>query len=107
MIATPSMVREGTVAYSVAGRYEDESSERSAVGSVRVGGDSFWRAVLTVPIPNADAVFIRIERQGALPEGYRGAEESAGFSLPVGELEAVMVVLNGIVGQARRDGVIA
>ena len=106
MIANPSRVREDRLGYSVPGRYEDEGSERSAVGSVRVGGDSYWRAVVTVPIPHADAVFIRIERQGVLPEGYRGAEESAGFSVPAGELEAVMEVLAGVVGQARRDGVI-
>jgi hypothetical protein len=60
-----------------------------------------------VPLPVADAVFVRIERRGPLPKGYRGAEESAGFSVPVQELDAVMAALTGVIAQARRDGVVA
>jgi hypothetical protein len=103
----PLMVREGRSRHRVPGnRYEDEGSERSAIGSTSVSVDSHWRATLTVPLPHADAVFLRLERKGPLPDGYRGAEESAGFSVPVTELGAVMEALAGVIAQARRDGVL-
>jgi hypothetical protein len=100
-------VGEGAPHYDVPSRYDDEGSERSAIGSASVSIDSWWRATLTVPLPAADAVFLRIERRGPLPDGYRGAEESGGFSLPMGELDAVMEALTGVIAQARRDGVLS
>ncbi|MFL5606041.1 MAG: hypothetical protein ACJ8AD_06310 [Gemmatimonadaceae bacterium] len=99
-------VREETRRHGGQSWYEDEGSERSAIGSASVSVDCWWRATLTVPLPAADAVFIRIERRGPLPDGYRGAEESGGFSLPVGELDAVVQALTGVIAQARRDGVV-
>ena len=87
-------------------RYEDEGSERTATGAIYLTADSAWRAALSVPLPNADAVFLRIERTGQLPEGYRGAEESASLSVPAAELDSVMAVLAGVIAQARRDGVL-
>jgi hypothetical protein len=93
--------------YVGAGGYEDEGSERSAIGSAIVTADSRWTATLTVPLPHADAVFLKIERQGPLPDGYRGAQESAGWSMPVRELDAALEALTGVVAQARRDGVVA
>jgi hypothetical protein len=99
-------VGEGAPRYDAPSRYDDEGSERSAIGSASVSADSWWRATLTVPLPAADAVFMRIERRGPLPEGYRGAEESAGFSLPILELDAVMTALTGVIAQAKRDGVL-
>lgn len=101
------VVREEPPRYVAGGRYDDEGSERSATGSAGVTADSRWTATLTVPLPGADVVFLRIERQGPRPEGYRGAEESAGWSMPVGELEVVMEALAGVIAQARRDGVLA
>jgi hypothetical protein len=100
-------VGEEAPRYGVPGRYDDEGSERTAIGSASVSLDCWWRATLTVPLPAADAVFMRIERRGPLPDGYRGAEESGGFSLPVGELDAVMAALTGVIAQARRDGVLS
>jgi hypothetical protein len=99
-------VGEGDRRYAVPSRYDDEGSERSAIGSASVSVDAWWRATLTVPLPAQDAVFVRIERRGPLPDGYRGAEESGGFSLPIGELDAVMTALTGVIAQARRDGVL-
>jgi hypothetical protein len=58
-------------------------------------------------LPDVNAVFVRIERRGALPDGYLGSEESAGFSVPVQELDAVLTALTGVIAQARRDGVVA
>ena len=105
-LARVRMVRESTTRYAASDQYEDEGSERIATGSVSVAIDAFWRATLTVPLPREDTVFIRIEREGPLPEGYRGAEESAGFSAPVKELEVVLRALVGVIAQARRDGVL-
>lgn len=101
------LVGEETHRYVAGGRYEDEGSERSAIGSAVLTADERWTATLTVPLPLADTVFLRIERQGPLPAGYRGAQESAGWSMPVRELDAVMEALSGVVAQARRDGVVA
>jgi hypothetical protein len=111
MMHTNSLARylnvgEDAARYGVSSRYDDEGSERSAIGSASVDVECWWRATLTVPLPAADAVFMRIERRGPLPEGYRGAEESGGFSLPIGELDAVMAALIGVIAQARRDGVL-
>lgn len=99
-------VGEDAPRYGGSSRYDDEGSERSANGSASVSVDCWWRATLTVPLPAADAIFLRIERRGPLPAGYRGAEESGGLSLPVGELDALMEALTGVIAQARRDGVL-
>jgi hypothetical protein len=92
--------------YEPESRYEDEGSERSSVGSVSVGKDSYWRATISVPLPKADTVFVRIEREGTLPKGYVGAEESAGWSMPMAELDLVMELLAGVIRQGRRDGIV-
>ena len=87
-------------------RYDDEGSQRSSIGSVIVGEDSYWRATISVPIPKADTVFVKIEREGTLPAGYMGAEETASWSMPMAELDLVMKVLAGVIRQGRRDGVV-
>ena len=92
--------------YTSKGRYEDEGSQRSTVGSVIVGEDSYWRATISVPIPKADTVFVQIEREGTLPTGYVGAEETASWSVPVAELDLVMELLAEVIRQGRRDGVV-
>ena len=98
-------VREEHSRYKLSGRYEDEGSERSATGSVAVGDDAYWRATLTLPLPKGGVAFFRMERNGSLPPGYVGAEESADWSCPVTEVGAVLEALRGVVAQARRDGV--
>jgi hypothetical protein len=100
------MVREERDRYAPSRRYDDEGSEKTARGSAIVTVDCRWTATLTLPLPAADAVFVRLERQGPFPQGYRGAEESAVFSAPVAELDAVMDALAGVIAQARRDGVL-
>lgn len=99
-------VHEDEPQYFGRGSYDDEGSERSSTGSVIVGEDSYWRATISVPVPKADTVFVKIEREGALPEGYVGAEETASWSMPVGEVDLVMELLAGVIRQGRRDGVI-
>lgn len=41
-----------------------------------------------------------------LPAGYRGSEERAAFSTPIGEIDAVVALLLGVTAQARRDRVL-
>jgi hypothetical protein len=99
-------VRESEPSASGAPRYETEGSERRTLGTVAVAPDAQWAGTLTVPIPGAHVAFIQIERSGPLPAGYRGSEETAAFSVPVGEIDAVLAVLAGLVASARGDGVL-
>jgi hypothetical protein len=87
-------------------RYESEGSELRTLGTVPVADDARWTATLTVPIPERNVAFVELERRGALPDGYRGSEESAHLSLPLGELDTLLTLLAGVVGQARIDGVL-
>jgi hypothetical protein len=96
-------VREDVAPYSA---YESEGSERRSLGSVPVGIDARWTATLTVPVPPRDIAFLQVERRGELPAGYRGAEESVLLSLPIGEANALIELLTGVVAHARRDGVL-
>ena len=105
-MAPPLAVYEDPGRYLPPRRYEDEGSERTSTGTVAVTSDSAWRATLSVPLPAADAVFLRIERTGRLPDGYRGAQESAALSVPVAEVDALMAALAGVIAQARKDGVL-
>ncbi|HEX5830114.1 MAG TPA: hypothetical protein VFY16_03975 [Gemmatimonadaceae bacterium] len=100
-LAPPRVVREPEP-----GEYENEGSEQRSTGAVAVGGGAWWSATLAVPMPADGAAFLRVERHGAVPAGYRGAGESAELSLPAGEAGAVVVLLAGLVAQARRDGVL-
>lgn len=95
------VVREDVARY---GPYESEGSERRALGAIGVGERARWTATLTVPMPEAEIVFIQLERQGDAPPGYRGGEENVHFSLPIGEADALLALLAGVIGQARRDG---
>lgn len=105
-MTAPAAVYEDRGRYLPPRGYEDEGSGRTSTGAIYLTSDSAWRATLSVPLPDADAVFLHIERTGRLPAGYRGAEESATLSVPVAELDSVMTVLAGVIAQARRDGVL-
>jgi hypothetical protein len=89
--------------------YEDEGSERLSLGSVALDAESWWSAALSVPGSDMgsgdDALFVRLERHGSLPDGYRGSVE-AELSLPGSEIDSVVTLLRGIVDQARQDGVL-
>jgi hypothetical protein len=97
------VVREDVSNYA---SYEAEGSERRSIGTINVTADARWLATLTVPISDSRVAFVHVERHGALPAGYRGNEESAHFSLPIDETDALVALLAGIVDQARRDGVL-
>jgi hypothetical protein len=89
-------------------RYDNEGSERLSLGSVSVGADVWWSAALSVPEAAGgadDTLFVRLERHGARSPHYRGSVEME-LSLPRSEVDAILMLLAGIVEQARRDGVL-
>ncbi|HYM68871.1 MAG TPA: hypothetical protein VEZ44_04685 [bacterium] len=86
--------------------YEAESSERRTIGSVSVTGGGWWSAALTVPITDPGAAFLHVERRGDLPAGYRGGEDAASLAMPVGEVDAVVALLVGLIRHAQADGVL-
>ena len=88
--------------------YEAEGSEHCVLGSVTTDPGSWWSIVLAVPgdTPTANTLFVRLERHGPTPAGYRG-EGDAELSLPVSEVDSVVVLLAGVIDQARREGVLA
>jgi hypothetical protein len=100
------VVSESRGHYRTTPEYESEGSERRSLGSVDVASDARWTGTLAVPIVNADVAFFQFERRGATPPNYRGSEESAAFSLPIAEADAVVALLSGLVAQARTDGVL-
>jgi hypothetical protein len=86
--------------------YEAEGSERRSVGSIATGPGAWWSATLSAPVADGGVVFVQLERHGPRPAGYRGSEEAADFSVPAGEVDALLALLAGVVAQARRDGVL-
>lgn len=108
--STPSnrhlTIREDTPRYGLSPQYEDDGSERTANGSVTVAANVHWTATLTVPIADPSVTFVQIERRGPLPDSHLGSGETADFSLPSREVDAVLSLLAGVVAQARRDGVL-
>ena len=89
--------------------YEDEGSLREARGAVTVPGGAWWGVTLSRPIDDAlppDApARLRIDRRGA---GIAALDGTGGVELTIrpSELAALFVALDGVVRQARRDGVI-
>lgn len=98
--------RHQRVIREISPAYESEGSEHRTLGTVSMSDDARWTATLTVPIPERNVAFVELERRGALPEGYRGSEESAHLSLPLGELDAIVALLAGVIADARTDGVL-
>jgi hypothetical protein len=100
------------------------SSYRYRLAAVTAAGDSGYSYVVDVSVVDPDTItrsssgrlpripsrgtssFVELQRRGALPEGYRGSEESAHLSLPLAELDALAALLAGVIDQARRDGVV-
>ena len=87
--------------------YEAGGNERCVLGSVTTDAGSWWSVVLAVPgdTPAGNTLFVRLARHGPTPADYRGAIE-AELSLPASEVDSVVVLLTGVIDQARRDGVL-
>lgn len=85
--------------------YEPGHSERQVTGSVTVGQESRWSALLAVPMTGDQSVLLTIERDGPTPAGAPAIPEVT-LIIPPGEADALLMLLQGIVAQARRDGVL-
>ena len=85
--------------------YEPAHSERQVTGSVEVGPDSRWLATMAVPMTGDQSALVTLEREGQLPAGAPAVSQVM-LVIPVGEAEAVITLLRGLVVHARRDGVL-
>jgi len=85
--------------------YEGGHSERRATGSVAVGQGSWWMATLSVPMSGDQTILLTIERDGPTPAGAPTVEQVT-MVIPPGEVDAVLTLLQGIVAQSRRNGVL-
>jgi hypothetical protein len=84
--------------------YEPEGSDSRATGSVSLQGGGWWSADLIVSTRRADDILLSIQRHGT-----PGQEDAAGVDIRLrpADLEALPALLNGVIAQARRDGVLA
>lgn len=97
------LVREGPVPPRVSpGSYEREGSERVSRGSIALPSGARWLSVLEVPISGGPSALLTIRREGptaTLPD-------EATLALPPEEADALLALLQGLVAQARSDGVL-
>ena len=85
-------------------QYEPEGSDRRATGSVSLRSGGWWSADLIVSIRREDEVLMTIQRHGA--PGQEDDGGSVDLCLGHGDLDALSVLLSGVIAQARRDGVL-
>lgn len=83
--------------------YEREGSEQVARGSVTVPSGGRWFSTLEVPLSGDRSALLTIGREG--PGESLGPAEAA-LVIPQGEADAVLALLNGVIAQARADGVL-
>ena len=87
------------------GHYEPEHSERQVSGSVGVAGGGRWRAALAVPLDGDQSALLSIERVGPLP-ARSPVVDSVALVVPLGEMDAVVALVTGVVAQARRQRIL-
>jgi hypothetical protein len=85
--------------------YEPGHSERQVTGSVAAGPDARWLATLAVAMTGDQSIFLSVEREGPVPTGAPAVEEVA-LVIPPGEVGALLTLFQGIIGHARRVGVL-
>ena len=83
--------------------YEREGSERVSKGSIATPSGGHWFCKLEVPIMGERAALLTIEHEGS-SEAIAPAE--ATLVIPVGEADAVVALLVGVIAQAKADGVL-
>jgi hypothetical protein len=85
-------------------QYEPEGSDCRATGSVSLRGGGWWSAHLIVSIRRADDILLTIQRHGA--PGQEDDGTGVDLRLRPADLEALPALLNGVIAQARKDGVL-
>lgn len=94
-------------AASTSGRieYEPEGSDCRAGGAVSLGSGEWWSAELVVAIRRGEDILLTLQRHGM--RGSEDLDQSVDLCLRPTDLEALPVLLNGVIAQARRDGVLS
>ena len=85
--------------------YEPESSDCRAGGTVSIGSGGWWSAELIVAARRGEDILLTLQRRG-MP-GHEYLDQSLDLCLRPTDLEALPVLLNGVIAQARRDGVLS
>ena len=83
--------------------YEDEGSDRVARGSVTLASGTWWFSELVVPMKAGQPALLTISRHGS---GAGLEPREAALVIPPAEAEAFLVLLQGLIAQARSDGVL-
>lgn len=85
-------------------RYESEGSDRRASGAVTLHDGGWWSIELIVAIHQENQILLTLHHHRTAGEEEVG--NSVDLCLRPSDLEALPVLLNGVIAQARRDGVI-
>lgn len=97
------LVREASVPAGAARYpYETGGSERVSRGSVTLPSGVYWLSKLAVPIDGDGSALLTIRRY---TPGPSLAPDEASLVVPPSEADALVVLLEGLFAQARRDGV--
>ena len=86
-------------------QYEPEGSNCRAQGIVSLAGGGWWSADLIVAVSREHEILLTLRRHGA--SGREDGGASADLCLRPADLDALPVLLQGVIAQARREGVIS
>lgn len=86
--------------------YEDEGSNRRAVGSVTGSSGAWWSAELVASMTDNEHVLLTIQQRG-VGLTFTGQGVNVQLTLPVADLNAFAVLIPAIIAQAQRDGVLS
>jgi hypothetical protein len=87
--------------------YEDETSETRVVGTVATVPSAHLRGEITLSRFQPGVVWVTIARLSLRPtESNEMRQQLAGLLLPIAELDALDVLVRGMIAHARRDAVV-
>lgn len=85
-------------------QYEPEGSDRRSSGTVSLHGGEWWSAELIVSIHRENEILLTLHHHETAGDDDGG--NSVDLCLRPTDLEALPVLLSGVIAQARRDGVL-
>jgi hypothetical protein len=98
------LLREASVPpRSSSGEYEREGSERVSKGTIATPSGGRWYCKLQVPITGEQGALLTIEHDES---GGSLAPAQTTLVIPVGEADALVALLAGVIAQAKADGVL-
>jgi hypothetical protein len=98
------LLREGpSLPRPQVGAYQSEGSERVSRGVVILPTGARWFAMFQVPLAGTDTGLLTISREG---QDGSPVPDQASLVVPVGEAEALLRLIGGIVTQALADGLL-